>query len=55
MIKQVTRENGQLREQLTYLQVKEGPHTFLMNKVTFLMKELKQAIIEYYKLKVIIE
>ena len=41
MIEQVTRENGRLREQLAHLQAKEGPNTFLMDKVTFLMKELE--------------
>lgn len=55
MIEQTTRENGRLREELAHLQKKQGPNTFLLDKVTFVMKELEQAVIEYYRLEAIIE
>jgi hypothetical protein len=55
MIEQTTRENGRLREQLAHVQAKLGPGTFLLDKVTLLMKELEQVVIEYYRLDTIIE
>lgn len=55
MIEQKTRENGRLREELAHFQRKQGPNTFLLDKVTFVMKELEQAVIEYYRLESIIE
>lgn len=55
MIEQTMRENGRLREQLAHVQAKQGPNTFLREKATFVMKELEQALIEYYRLEAIIE
>ena len=55
MIEQKTRENGRLTEELAHLHRKQGPYTYLMEKVTLAMKDLEQAVIEYYRLEGIIE
>jgi hypothetical protein len=55
MIKQKTRENSWLREEPAHLWRKQRPNMFLLDKVTFVIKELEQVVIEYYRLDTIIE
>ena len=55
MIKQKIKENGWLTEKLIHLHRKQGLYTYFMEKVTLAMKDLKQAVIEYYRLEGIIE
>jgi hypothetical protein len=55
MIEQKTRENGRLREELAHQQRKQGPNTYLLDKVTLAIEGLHEAVIEYHRFMNIIE
>ncbi|KAH8799650.1 hypothetical protein F5884DRAFT_810764 [Xylogone sp. PMI_703] len=55
MIEQKTRENGRLRQELAYLQRKQGASVFLTEKVNLVIEELYQAVMEHQRLETTIE